>query len=128
MQALTKRSTPSASKSGTSPFTVIKTLGLGEEVPEATLGGGRRRFRDVPVGAAVGIAGDQLVGCPISAIKPKADPIVEIEPGEFSPEDLAKRIYRTFAEKEKDRRRLKSVASVDLIVSFLPPGGSSVKG
>jgi hypothetical protein len=82
----------------------------------------------VPVGVAVGIAGDQLIGGPVSAIKPKADPVIEVEPGELSPEDLAKRIYRTFAEKEEDRRYLKSVASVDLIVSFLPPGGSRVKG
>jgi hypothetical protein len=50
------------------------------------------------------------------------------EPGEFSPEDLARRIYRTFAEREEDRRRLKSVASIDRIVSFLPSGGSRVKG
>ncbi len=90
--------------------------------------GERRYFRDAPVGVAVGIESERLIGGPISAIKPKADPVVEIEPGEYSPEDLAKRIYRTFAEKEEDRRYLKSVASVDLIVSFLPPGGSRVKG
>jgi len=81
-----------------------------------------------PVGVAIGIVGDQLIGGPISATKPKAAPVVEIEPGEFSPEDLAKRIYRSFAEREEDRRYLKSVASIDQIVSFLPPGGSRVKG
>ncbi len=90
--------------------------------------GERRYFRDVPVGVAVGIAEDQLIGGPVSAIKPRADPVVEVEPGEFSAEDLAKRIYRSFAEKEEDRRYLKSVASIDQIVSFLPPGGSRVKG
>jgi len=90
--------------------------------------GERRYFRDVPVGVALGIAGDQLIGGPISAVKPRADPIVEVEPGELSPEDLAKRIYRSFAEKEDDRRWLKAVASVDAIASFLPPGGSRVKG
>ncbi len=90
--------------------------------------GERQYFRDVPVGVALGIAGDQLIGGPISAVKPRADPIVEVEPGELSPEDLAKRIYRSFAEKEDDRRWLKAVASVDAIASFLPPGGSKVKG
>lgn len=90
--------------------------------------GERRYFRDVPLGVALGIAGDQLIGGPVSAVKPKADPFVEVEPGELSPEDLAKRIYRSFAEKEDDRRWLKAVASVDQIVSFLPPGGSRVKG
>jgi predicted ribosome quality control (RQC) complex YloA/Tae2 family protein len=109
---------------------VTKTPEPGEFIKKGAfvIRGERRYFRDVPVGVAVGIAGDQLIGGPVSAIKPKADPVVEIEPGEYSPEDLAKRIYRTFAEKEEDRRYLKSVASVDLIVSFLPPGGSRVKG
>jgi hypothetical protein len=47
-----------------------------------------------------------------------------------APKYLAKRIYRSFAEKVEleDLRRLKSVASIDAIVSFLPPGGSRVKG
>ena len=90
--------------------------------------GERRYFRDVPLGVALGIAGDQLIGGPVPAVKPRADPIVEVEPGELSAEDLAKRIYRSFAEKEDDRRWLKAVASVDAIVGFLPPGGSRVKG
>lgn len=109
---------------------VTKTPEPGEFIKKGAfvIRGERRYFRNVPVGVAVGIAGDQLIGGPVSAIKPKADPVVEVEPGEFSPEDLAKRIYRTFADKEEDRRYLKSVASVDLIVSFLPPGGSRAKG
>jgi len=90
--------------------------------------GERRYYRDVPLGLALGIAEDQLIGGPVSAVKPRADPTVEVEPGELSAEDLAKRIYRSFAEKEDDRRRLKAIASVDQIVSFLPPGGSRVKG
>jgi predicted ribosome quality control (RQC) complex YloA/Tae2 family protein len=109
---------------------VTKTPEPGEFIKKGAfvIRGERRYFRDVPVGVAVGIANDQLIGGPVSAIKPRADPVVEVEPGEFSPEDLAKRIYRSFAEKEEDRRYLKSVASIDLIVSFLPPGGSRVKG
>jgi len=43
-------------------------------------------------------------------------------------EDLARRIYQPLAEREVGRRYLKSVASIDQIVSFLPPGGSKVKG
>jgi hypothetical protein len=52
---------------------------------------------------------------------------VEIEPGEFNADDLAKRIYRQFLEKVEDRSFLKNVASVDQIVQFLPPGGSKMK-
>jgi len=35
-----------------------------------------------PVGVAAGIAGDQLIGGPVLAAKPRADPIIEVEPGE----------------------------------------------
>jgi predicted ribosome quality control (RQC) complex YloA/Tae2 family protein len=90
--------------------------------------GERRYLRDVSVGIAVGIAEGMLIGGPVSAILPRADPAVEIEPGELSPDDLAKRIYRFFSEKVDDRAYVKVVASVDRIVQFLPPGGSRIKG
>jgi len=53
--------------------------------------------------------------------------VVEIEQGELNPDDLAKRIYRQFSLKVEDRAFLKSVASVDQIVQFLPPGNSRIK-
>ena len=109
---------------------VTKTPEAGEFLKKGAfvVRGERRYYRDVPLGLALGIANDQLIGGPVPAVKPRADPVVEVEPGELSPEDLAKRIYRSFAEKEDDRRWLKAIASVDQIVSFLPPGGSRVKG
>jgi predicted ribosome quality control (RQC) complex YloA/Tae2 family protein len=89
--------------------------------------GERRYFKDTPVGIALGIEDGILIGGPISAIRPRADPVVLIEPGEFNAEDLAKRIYRQFSLIEEDRAYLKSIASVDQIIQFLPPGGSRVK-
>jgi hypothetical protein len=81
----------------------------------------------VPLGIALGIRDGVLIGCPVSASKPGSDPVVEIEPGELNPDDLAKRIYRQFSLKVEDRAFLKSVASVDQIVQFLPPGNSRMK-
>ena len=89
--------------------------------------GERRYFRDVPLGIALGIRDGVLIGGPVSAAKPGSDPVVEIEPGELNPDDLAKRIYRQFSLKVEDRAFLKSVASVDQIVQFLPPGNSRIK-
>jgi predicted ribosome quality control (RQC) complex YloA/Tae2 family protein len=105
---------------------VTKTPEHGEFLKKGAfvIRGERRYFKDVPVGVALGIAEGMLVGGPITAVKPKADPVVEIEPGEFNADDLAKRIYRMFSEKIEDRAYLKSIASVDQIVQFLPPGGS----
>ena len=108
---------------------VTKTPESGEFLRKGAfvIRGERRYFKDVPTGLAIGIFEDMLIGGPVSAVKAKSNPVVEIEPGEFSPDDLAKRIYRTFAEKVDDRRYLKSVASTEQIVSFLPPGGSRAK-
>ncbi|MDM7933841.1 MAG: ribosome rescue protein RqcH [Methanothrix sp.] len=89
--------------------------------------GERRYLRDVPVGLALGLAEGMLIGGPSSAILPRADPVVEIEPGELNADDLARRIYRQFSERVEDRAYLKSIASIDQILLFLPPGRSRIK-
>jgi len=86
--------------------------------------GERTYFKDTPLGLAVGISDGILIGGPVQAVRPKADPVVEITPGELNADDLAKKIYRHFSDKVEDRAFLKAVASVDQIVQFLPPGGS----
>ncbi len=108
---------------------VTKTPEHGEFLKKGAfvIRGERRYFKDVPVGVALGIADGILIGGPIQVVKPKADPVAEIEPGEYNPDDLAKRIYRFFSEKIEDRAYLKAIASVDQIVQFLPPGGSRLK-
>lgn len=105
---------------------VTKTPEHGEFLKKGAfvIRGERRYFRDVPLAIAVGIADGVLIGGPGSAVKPKADPVVEIEPGEYNADDLAKRIYRFFSDKVEDRAYLKSIASIEQIVQFLPPGGS----
>jgi len=109
---------------------VTKTPESGEFLENGAfvIRGERRYFRNVPVGAALGIAGDMLIGGPSSAVAPKTKPTVEIEPGEYNPDDQAKRVYRIFAGKVDDRRFLESAASTGQIVRFLPPGGSKGKG
>lgn len=108
---------------------VSKTPESGEFLKKGAfvIRGERRYFRDVPLGIALGIRDGILIGGPVSASKPGSDPVVEIEPGELNADDLAKRIYRQFSEKVEDRAFLKSVASVDQIVQFLPPGNSRMK-
>jgi len=108
---------------------VSKTPEPGEYLKKGAfvIRGERTYFKDTPLGLAVGIAEGILIGGPVSAIRPKADPVVEIEPGELNADDLAKKIYRLFSEEVEDRAFLKAVASVDQIVQFLPPGGSGMK-
>ena len=108
---------------------VSKTPESGEFLKKGAfvIRGERTYFKDTPLGLAIGISEGILVGGPVSAVKPKADPVVEIEPGELNADDLAKKIYRQFSDKVEDRAFLKSVASVDQMVQFLPPGGSRIK-
>lgn len=108
---------------------VTKTPEHGEFLKKGAfvIRGERRYFRDTPVGITIGIDDGMLIGGPTSAIKPKVGQNVEIEPGEYNADDLAKRAYRFFSEKIDDRAYLKSIASVDRIIQFLPPGGSRIK-
>jgi predicted ribosome quality control (RQC) complex YloA/Tae2 family protein len=108
---------------------VTKTPEHGEFLRKGSfiIRGDRKYYRDTGVGIAIGIFEGILIGGPISAVKRKADPVVEIEPGKYNADDLAKRIYRLFSEKSEDKKYLKAVASVDQIVHFLPPGGSRLK-
>jgi predicted ribosome quality control (RQC) complex YloA/Tae2 family protein len=108
---------------------VSKTPESGEFLKKGAfvIRGERTYFKDTPLGLALGLADGVLVGGPVSAVKPKADPVVEIEPGELNADDLAKKVYRQFSDQVEDRAFLKSVASVDQIVQFLPPGGSRIK-
>lgn len=108
---------------------VTKTPEHGEFLKKGAfvIRGERRYFKNTQLGLAIGMDDGTLIGGPTYAVKPKADPVVEIEPGEYNPDDLSKRIYRLFSEKIEDRAYLKSVASVDQIVQFLPPGGSRIK-
>jgi hypothetical protein len=107
---------------------VTKTPEHGEFLKKGAfvIRGERRYFRDTPVEITIGIEDGMLIGGPTSAVKPKVGLSVEIEPGEYNPDDLAKRIYRFFSEKIDERAYLKSIASIDMIVQFLPPGGSRI--
>jgi hypothetical protein len=51
--------------------------------------------------------------------------VVEIVPGRFNQNDIAKKIYRIFS--DALGRSIKVVASPDQIVKFLPPGESDIR-
>jgi len=89
--------------------------------------GERRYLRDVPLGVALAIGDGSLIGGPVSAVRSKSSEAIELEPGEYMPDDLAKMIYRQLLEICEDRRYLKAIASPDKIVAFLPPGGSRIR-
>jgi len=108
---------------------VTKTPESGEYLEKGSFAirGDRTYYEDTPVGVAVGITCEpetQVIGGPPSAIAPQAETSIEVEPGQYAQNDIAKRLYREFKGRFADETFVRKVASPDLIQEFLPPGGS----
>jgi hypothetical protein len=53
---------------------------------------------------------------------------VELEPGPFNQNDIAKKIYRHFIEiRERDKEIERDMISQEKIIHFVPPGNSRIK-
>jgi predicted ribosome quality control (RQC) complex YloA/Tae2 family protein len=108
---------------------VSKTPESGEYLGKGgfAIRGDRTYFEDTEVGVAVGITCQpetRVVGGPPVPVRQRAETAVEVEPGRYAQNDVAKRIYRTFRERFADETFVRKVASPDRIQEFLPPGGS----
>ena len=108
---------------------VTKTPESGEYLEKGSFAirGDRTYYDDTPVAVAVGITCDpetRVVGGPPSAIEGQAETTIEVEPGRFAQNDIAKKLYRKFKSRFADETFVRKVASPDLIQEFLPPGGS----
>ncbi|MCL7475649.1 MAG: NFACT family protein [ANME-2 cluster archaeon] len=110
---------------------VSKTPESGEYVPRGSfIIRGKRNYMSAIVGAAIGIrieGGIKFFGGPPEAVRGRAQYIVEVEPGEFSQNDIAKKVYKMLVDMIGDRALVKSIASADKIAMMLPPGESRVK-
>ncbi|QCC52307.1 ribosome rescue protein RqcH [Halapricum salinum] len=108
---------------------VTKTPESGEYLEKGSFAirGDRTYYEDTPVGVAVGLTCEpetRVIGGPPSAIGPQAETSIEVEPGQFAQNDIAKRLYREFKERFADETFVRKIASPDLVQEFLPPGGS----
>ncbi|MES3517728.1 MAG: ribosome rescue protein RqcH [Natronomonas sp.] len=112
-----------------SPDQVSKTPESGEYIEKGSfvIRGDREYYRDTPVGVAVGISCEpetRVIGGPPEPITEQAETTVEIEPGQYAQNDIAKRIYRSLRERFRDTSFVRKVASPDRIQEFCPAGGS----
>ncbi|WP_136688042.1 ribosome rescue protein RqcH [Halorhabdus amylolytica] len=110
---------------------VTKTPESGEYLQKGSFAirGDRTYDEDTPVGVAVGITCEpetRVIGGPPSAIVDRAETAIEVEPGRFAQNDIAKKLYREFKSRFADDTFVRKVASPDLIQEFLPPGGSRI--
>ncbi|MHC1585594.1 MAG: ribosome rescue protein RqcH, partial [Candidatus Syntropharchaeia archaeon] len=113
---------------------VSKTPESGEYIRKGSfiVRGKRRYFRDTPVGICIGVEINEetrVIGGPPSAIRKRGKYFIDIEPGEYDREELAKILSERFFElaKKEEKRMMREVASPEEIVRFLPPGRSRMK-
>jgi len=89
---------------------------------------GDRTYYTVEMRAAVGMRLDEsagVVGGPPAPIEEQAEFSVRLEPGRYSRNDIAQKVYRRFRD-ELDEGVVRRLTSVDEVRNFLPPGGSRI--
>jgi predicted ribosome quality control (RQC) complex YloA/Tae2 family protein len=114
------------------PDQVSKTPESGEYLEKGgfTIRGDRTYFENTEVDCAVGVQCEpetRVLGGPTRAIEDRVATHVELEPGQYAQNDIAKLIYREFKQRFADQSFLRKVASPDRIQEFCPPGGSRLR-
>ncbi len=113
------------------PDQVSKTPESGEFIEKGSfvIRGERTYYNDTAVGISVGITCEpqtRVIGGPPSAIESRAVTKIDLEPGRYAQNDIAKRLYRQFGDRFEDQSFLRKVASPDQIQECCPTGGSRI--
>jgi predicted ribosome quality control (RQC) complex YloA/Tae2 family protein len=118
-----------------SPGQVSKTPESGEFVSRGSfiVRGERNYYRNVPLGVGIGLMlkpQAAVIGGPPDPIKGKTKIYVEIRPGQFEPNDVAKKVLRILRQHipEEEQKALKGILNTERVASFVPPGGSDIVG
>jgi predicted ribosome quality control (RQC) complex YloA/Tae2 family protein len=117
------------------PSQVSKTPEAGEFVSRGSfiVRGERTYYRNVPLSTCIGLMLEPhaaVIGGPPSAIRQRTKAFVELRPGQFEPNDVAKKVLRILKSKipEDDVKALKAILNTDQVAAFTPPGGSDIVG
>jgi predicted ribosome quality control (RQC) complex YloA/Tae2 family protein len=117
------------------PSQVSKTPESGEFISRGSfiVRGERTYYRNVPLAVGIGLMLEPhaaVVGGPASVIKGKTTAFVELRPGQFEPNDVAKKVLRMLKLKitEDEVKALKGILNTDHVAAFVPPGGSDIVG
>ena len=115
------------------PDQVSKTPESGEYVSRGSfiVRGEREYYRDIPLRASVGLAKEPdmaVIGGPPEVVRARSVVSLEIQPGTFEPNDIARKMTRTLRERipENERAGWKAVLNTEAVAAFIPPGGSDI--
>jgi predicted ribosome quality control (RQC) complex YloA/Tae2 family protein len=117
------------------PAQVSKTPEHGEYVSRGSfiVRGERTWYRDVPLGIAIGLQLEPqaaVIGGPVSSVRKCAKVYVELKPGQFEPNDVAKKVLRILKGKfpQDEFRGLSGILNTEAVAAFVPPGGCDIAG
>jgi predicted ribosome quality control (RQC) complex YloA/Tae2 family protein len=117
------------------PSQVSKTPESGEFISRGSfiVRGERTYYRNVPLAVGIGLMLEPhavVIGGPPATIKGKTIAFVELRPGQFEPNDVAKKVLRILKQKISDDevKALKGILNTDHVAAFVPPGGSDIEG
>ena len=117
------------------PSQVSKTPESGEFVSRGSfiVRGERTYYRNVPLAVGIGLMIEPhtaVIGGPPAAIKGRTTAYVELGPGQFEPNDVAKKVLRILKGKvtEEEEKALKAILNTEQVAAFVPPGGSDIAG
>ncbi|MCK9278738.1 MAG: NFACT family protein [Methanoculleus sp.] len=115
------------------PDQVSKTPESGEYVARGAfiVRGERQYFRNVPLGVVIGLQMAPevaVIGGPPGAVTGRTKARVELRPGQYEPNDTAKKVVRALREKlsEDEWKGLKNALNTEAVAAFVPPGGSDI--
>ena len=115
------------------PDQVSKTPEAGEYVTRGSfiVRGERHYEKGVPLGTAIGFQTEPevaVIGGPVTTVQARAKYLVELKPGQFEPNDTAKKVLRILREKVPDGewKAYKSALNTEAVAAFVPPGGSDI--
>ena len=117
------------------PSQVSKTPESGEFISRGSfiVRGERTWYRNVPLAVGIGLMLEPyvaVIGGPPAAIQRKTKAYAELKPGQFEPNDVAKKVLRILRQKvsEEEEKSLKGILNTDHVAAFVPPGGSDIIG
>ncbi|HNX17350.1 MAG TPA: ribosome rescue protein RqcH [Methanoregula sp.] len=117
------------------PDQVSKTPQAGEFVSRGSfiVRGERTYFRDIPLAVGIGLVLEPhaaVIGGPTSVIRSRTKVFAELKPGQYEPNDVAKKVLRLLKQEisPDEEKMLKGILNTETVAAFVPPGGSDISG